>query len=619
MLAPRHLPRAFITVARTFGARGSVLRAKHELNRKTNKFRREPLYSVGMVTRNQEHPFHVNAARLAVSTDRDIAIQRGDRVLNGEYEAYRWSWRSLPNSSDEWAKHPSAACGFPTAQPWWKIPHLNPALGDIKDVWEPARFAWAYDLIRPFMVTGDNRYAAAFYDRFTDWLASSSPFMGPHWSCGQETAIRAVALLYAEAALASAPASNSAIAAALANTLSASGERIYDALSYAISQRNNHAISEAMGLIVLGSRFQGEHPEADRWLALGKECLARLISEQFAPDGWYIQHSFTYLRLALDQCTIAQRALRSRGDSLPAEAISRLGAAIELIVSVMDPHTGIVPNHGANDGAFVHPITLAGYRDFRPSLTAACAMFSFPLPAPITPDRETLAWLGLDPPVTGAPIQDGVRTGKSGWAVARVGTTLVFLRAGTYRSRPGHLDPLHIDVRFDGQEVVVDPGTYAYNAPPPWRNALVTAHVHNGPVLDGDEPGIRGPRFLWYAWPESSIVGTSWTDGVATITAEVPSRLRRVVHVTSGRVIVEDTVISKEARTARVRWLLSPDADPSIVRVEGDSQLLTADEHSVAGWFSPHYGQRLATRYVDVTRDVKAGSRILIEFNSSRT
>src|SRR5690606_17608196 len=90
-----------------------------------------------------------------------------------------------------------------------------------------------------------------------------------------------------------------------------SGERINDAIGYALSQRNNHAISEAAGLIALGVRLRDVHPAAGAWLRRGERLLNRLVPEQFARDGWYIQHSFTYMRLAVDQCVIAERVLRS--------------------------------------------------------------------------------------------------------------------------------------------------------------------------------------------------------------------------------------------------------------------------------------------------------------------
>jgi hypothetical protein len=490
---------------------------------------------------------------------------------------------------------------------------------DVKQVWEPARFAWAYDLVRAYLLTSDDRYARALHERVAEWCHANPPFAGVHWSCGQETTVRAVALLYAEANLATAPSSDRAAMDRLAAVLAASGERVADAIGYAISQRNNHAISEAVGLLALGARFRGSHPEAARWYRNGRRLLERLIREQFAEDGWYIQHSFTYMRLALDQCVIAQRVLNADGETLSASAVTRLRAAVALLRSVIDPASGVVPNHGANDGAFVHPITLARYRDFRPVLTAACASFGFEYPCELAVDNEVLAWLGRAAPPRSTAASAPVQCGASGWAAARVGDACVFVRAGRYTSRPGHLDPLHVDVRFGSREVIVDPGTFAYSAPAPWRNGLSAAAVHNGVIVDDVESGVRGPRFLWYVWPSARIVSAELEEGAAVIVAEVPGRVRRVVRVTSAAVTIEDTILAGDARRARLRWLLHPQADAGSVRVEGGSRVLDAREGATVGWFSPHYGERIPSRSIEVERAAAPGLRIVTRITNDST
>src|SRR5690606_19266111 len=125
----------------------------------------------------------------------------------------------------------------------------------------------------------------------------------------------------------------------------ASGERIADAIGYALSQRNNHALSEAVGLVVLGLRLQEVHPEASVWAREGVRLLEKLVPEQFAEDGWYLQHSFNYLRLALDQLTVAGRIMEAAGVRLSEVSRSRIVAAVRLLSRVVEPSTGIVPNH----------------------------------------------------------------------------------------------------------------------------------------------------------------------------------------------------------------------------------------------------------------------------------
>lgn len=543
--------------------------------------------------------FRADAAEVKAGTDEQRARERALNVADGNHQAFRNRLVSLPFSPSEWPSNPRTAAAADASVPWWKVSHLDPSFGDIKLAWEPARFAWAYDLVRGYLLTGDDRYPAAFHHHFSNWRQSSPPFRGLHWSCGQETAIRAVALLYAEANFADAPSSDDRAMAAIAETLAASGERIYDAIGYAISQRNNHGISEAAGLIALGVRFRGLHPEAGRWLDRGRAEIERLILEQFEPDGWYIQHSFNYLRVALDQCVIAERALRTVGLGLSRPAMGRLRAATDLLLAVMDPQTGLVPNHGANDGALVHPITTRDFRDYRPVVTAVSALWKHPLPAEVEPDREVLAWLSAAPPPVATNRTDGVLSGPSGWASARVGQTSVFLRAGSYRSRPGHLDPLQLDIRFGGREVVVDPGTYSYNAPPPWRNGLATARVHNGPMVDGQEPGVRGPRFLWYIWPSARLLSTSFDGREAVLQAEIPGVVHRTVSVRDGEVEVVDRVLKAGASQATVCWTLHPDVSPDVLEAEG-ARVAKGEPQEVIGWFSPHYDERISTASVCV-------------------
>lgn len=615
MTAPgwRAWPGILWTVGRTYGARGALLRGSHELRRAAGRFRHIPRHRVVRDPAPALTVLCPGRQQLERATDVEAAVRRADRVVAGEFQAFRHEWRSLDHSGTL----PQA--GVPpfhdadSQLPWWRVTHLAPGR-DIKDAWEPARFGWAYDLVRAFVLTGDRRYPAAFADILARWITRNPPFYGVNWSCGQETAIRAVALLVARAAFGAEQALEPAALRRIDQLLGQSGERIADAIGYAVSQRNNHALSEAVGLIAVGAHLHGVHPHASHWLRTGVAVLERAIRGQFARDGWYIQHSFSYTRLALEQCIVAERAMHCRGLQLSAEATARLRAATELLLAVVNPATGALPNHGANDGAFVLPITLASYRDFRPVLTAASASFGVPYPADMALDAEVLAWLDVPPPERGAPAADGVRHGSSGWTAARLDGASVFLRAPSYTSRPSHLDALHADVSFGAQEVVVDPGTFSYNAPAPWNNTLTAAAVHNGPVLDDAEPGLRGPRFLWYRWPDARLIAAASQGGTAAIVAEMPGRVRREVRVARDLVRVEDTVLASDARRMRVRWLLHPGADSSQLRVvEGGARVLEAREGAVPGWFSPHYGERIPSRYIEAERDAVPGARIVTE------
>lgn len=595
----RKIPTAALTLWRTFGCRGMIRRGLHEFCRALGWYPVAPRRRLAG-TGDPLRAFVPDLSALGDAAPLDLALDRGARVVSGEFLAFGWRWDPLPAAPDAWVTHPSS--GQPLGgPPWWALELYAPAGADIKLLWEPARFGWVYDLIRAYAVQPDDRYPAAFARHFRSWIASSPPFRGPHWACGQETAIRGIALLWAEGWLSRIGKQYEPMRGEVTEVLAVSGERIAAALGYALSQRNNHGISEATGLIALGSRFTGQHPEAAAWLARGHSALEESVLDQFAEDGWYAQHSFNYLRVALDQALIAQRVLEDQNLELSPEAVSRLIASVDVLLAVVEPSTGGMPDHGANDGALVHPLSTALCRDFRPLLTVAAATLRQPLPQNITPDAECLAWLSLEKPMAGPPMSgDGVVCGSSGWVAIRKGEVRVFLRAGRYRSRPGHIDALSITVSLAGRAIIVDPGTYSYNAPPPWRNGLVGSEVHNGPQRHDRPLGVRGPRFLWLLWPSARVVTVHQDRDSVIVEAEVPSYCVRRVVVTADRVRVEDRPVGGPADVT-VRWLLHPGVSEEMVRAP-ESQVTEAEEGSIHGWYSPHYDLRIKSRSIRITR-----------------
>jgi hypothetical protein len=62
------------------------------------------------------------------------------------------------------------------------------------------------------------------------------------------------------------------------------------------------------------------------------------------------------------------------------------------------------------------------------------------------------------------------------------------------------MDQLHFDLWRGGQNIVLDPGSYLYNAAAPWDNPLVSTRVHNTITVDGRDQMLRGGRFLALDW-----------------------------------------------------------------------------------------------------------------------
>ena len=176
---------------------------------------------------------------------------------------------------------------------------------DVKDLWEPARFGWAFTLARAYTQTSDERYAATFWRYAEDFLATNPPNAGPQWTSGQEIALRLVAWLFALQVLAASPHTSSERVTRLAGAIAAHAQRIVPTLSYARAQHNNHLISEGLGLVAAGLAL-ADHPLAAEWLRLGRAALHGALRAQIASDGTYAQHSLNYHRLMLLAALIAE-------------------------------------------------------------------------------------------------------------------------------------------------------------------------------------------------------------------------------------------------------------------------------------------------------------------------
>jgi len=445
----------------------------------------------------------------------------------------------------------------------WTAYELNAALlspflsghADIKYLWEPARFAWAYALGRAFHLTGREKYAAAFWSHFERFDGANPAFMGPHWMNGQEVAIRLMALVWCLQVFQRSASSTPRRITRLCRSIAEHAVRIPLTLPYARSQNNNHLVTEATALYLAGAAL--DNP---RWLEFGWRWLNHALQRQIGPAGEYIQHSSNYHRLMLQSVLLADAARRSRGQLWPARTQQALARASHWLFAMLDPTSGGVPNLGGNDGALILPLSSSKFEDYRPTVQAAARAFLRTALPPGDWDELSL-WLGLPEAAHAADASayaaEHLR-GRSSWAL---------LHASSLRSRLGHMDQLHLDLWWRGRNVAADAGTYRYNAPAPWDNPLVTSRVHNGVTVDGRESMTRRGRFLVLDWFSAHATRSLAADPAVVGRVEGSHRgfdglgihwLRSVSLAERDRWLVQDDVqfVRQQSHSIRLHWLL---------------------------------------------------------------
>jgi hypothetical protein len=392
-------------------------------------------------------------------------------------------------------------------------PSLLPALyspsPDIKFIWEPARFGWAFCLGRAYHLTQDEKYAETFWRNFEVFNSANPPYLGPNWISGQEAALRLMAFVWAAQVFVGSSCSTPERNAALARSITFHASRIIPTLVYARSQQNNHLLTEAAGLLTAGLALP-RHPQASRWCALGWKWLNEGLQSQIDTYGEYAQHSTNYHRLMLQVVLWINTLLHAnepgRYYRWPRKTNEAILRSIHWLLAILDSDSGRTPNLGANDGAYIFPLTVCPFADYRPVLNAAARAFlDYDLPR--GPWDEMALWFGVPlenrkyvqlPRYLGDQLY-----GKDSWA---------YLRTAQFTTRPSHADQLHVDLWWRSMNVTQDAGTYLYNAFPPWDNSLAAALVHNTVTVNGRDQFTRAGRFLYLDWFNAYQLGSLEAD-----------------------------------------------------------------------------------------------------------
>ncbi len=243
----------------------------------------------------------------------------------------------------------------------------SPEYGDLKFILEPSRFLFIYPLARAYALTGDERFPEAFWNAIESWHAHSPPMSGPLWICGQESSLRIMAWSFSFYAFLHSCATTPQRVAMLLSMIAAHAWRTMQTVSYARSQRSNHLISEAVGLWTTGILYP-ELTDSAAWQKHGANLLREAVLDQITPDGAYLQDSFNYQRMVLQQLFWTLRLAQIYKIDLDAEIRSRVAAAFKFISTFVDPNSGRAPNHGSNDGSYILPLAACDHGDFRPLL-----------------------------------------------------------------------------------------------------------------------------------------------------------------------------------------------------------------------------------------------------------
>ena len=380
---------------------------------------------------------------------------------------------------------------------------------DVKVPWELSRFQHLPTLGKAYWFTGEERYAAEFVAELTDWMDENPPEFGANWICSMDIAIRAFNWLWGYAFFQEAPQVTPAFRRRLAGSLLAHGRHIRRNLERAADGiTSNHYLANLVGLVGLGFACPAFR-EAQAWREFSLAETFREIERQVHPDGADYESSIPYHRLVTEMFLAVAILCRRNGIAPPVSFDQRLRGMLDFTRWYTKPN-GLAPQVGDADDGRLH--ILADYgswdpRDHRHLLATGGALFGREdwLHAAGERTEEAIWLLGGSHragPQSAPPAVGSRAFPDSGIYLMREEGLYLLITCGAVGTQGignhKHNDVLSFELHADGQDLIVDSGSYLYTPEPAWRNRFRSTAAHNTVMVDEAEQNRFGEGGLFW-------------------------------------------------------------------------------------------------------------------------
>lgn len=479
-----------------------VFRIKYELLKKINYFDKVNDRILKKVSSCENSKFFYNKIGLIYDDFEGSKsfVKKADNAIEGKIFAFSNEYFDYSeDGSINWQMNPISKIKANNTLSWNKLSDFG-EYGDIKLIWEASRFSTVYYFINAYSTTKDEKYAKKCIVQILDWIEKNPYPKGVNYKCGQEISFKIFAWINALEYFRDFFTKEDEIR--IVQNIYISLLRIDANIDYAAkSVKNNHSISEAAGLFVGGLLFP-QFNESKYFVNKGLKYLIKETSYQIYADGSYIQHSFTYQRLALDVLSFVMVIAKKLNYELPKEIIQRHRKMIEFLNSFVQKN-GWLPNYGSNDGANLFPITGDDYRDFRSSLNFASVINSeYNL---FENYKKLVEFFALKNQGT-IELDKEFEFNDGGYYILKNKNFFNFIRCHSYKDRPASNDMFHLDLWRDGKNIFCDTGSYSYNTDKEFKDNFIGVVGHNTIMINNSNQMEQVLNFGYSNWTKSKCI-----------------------------------------------------------------------------------------------------------------
>ena len=556
------------------------------------------------------------------------------RLLDGEWEMLGVLRTDMKDP--DWFLDPATGRRSSPQVYAFRVDHRSEAeVGNIKQVWEVNRLQHLTLLAVAWYLTGEDAYAERVDGQLRSWWAANPMLSGVNWTSGIELGVRLINFAWIRRLL---DGWDGVADLFERNDLALRQIRWHQQYLATFESRgssaNNHLIAEAAGLLAGSCAFPW-FGESARWRSRAGGLLEQSLRSNTFDSGINRELATDYHGFVFELGIFA--ALEAARAGVPVS-----GDCWRLLCSMADAMAALVdarvqpPRQGDSDEGRVVLLDAPAHNRWPALLSLAGALFR-PLDWwPATPADVGGALAGALLPggvreTAGRPSRRPSRFPDAGLTILRTaspdspeiwcrcdGGPHGFLSIAAH----AHADALSVEVRYDGVDILADPGTYYYHGEPEWRSYFRSTIGHNTVEIGGRDQSQQSGPFMWARQArtrqiESSEPQTAWTaehDGYLASLRPPASHQRTVRLDQAGRGIEITDVIDGAGHQVRLAFHLGPEV---AAELDGDRVTLTWPARSgtesgwlnlprefswslhrgetgpILGWYSPGLGQRV--------------------------
>lgn len=542
--------------------------------------------------------FHGKAIS-GLKKNKDVALkEKYEQIKNGIFTYFSKTEYELGQDYD-WLTNPETGYNYSTDKHWSKIEDLSEKAGDIKFVWEKARFSFLMDIIR-FDYHFEKDCSAYVFKEIESFIDKNPINLGPNYKCSQETSLRLLNWCFALYYYKDSENLNELLFSKVLNSIYWQIHHIYNNIHFSrIAVRNNHALTETLLLYTAGILFPF-FPNVKKWSSKGKKWFEKEIDYQIYNDGTFLQYSMNYHRVAVQLLTWGIRLSKLNNLELDFVVYKKAKKSLSFLDTCFDVDSGQLPNYGSNDGALFFKLTSDDYRKYTSQLNdLRMVLFDYSYD-----ESESLHWLGFsEPEIKKRNLNKSMSIfSNGGYYIIQEEGVKTFIKCGSYKDRPGQSDNLHVDIWINGENILRDSGTYKYNTTNELKKYFNGCGGHNTVSVNNADQMLKGSRFIWYYWVKNAVARLYDTNKNYIFEGSINAFKNEGKKILHNRTIkkekrsltweVLDLIQNKGNKQLQVFWHLNPKLEDKIQidceSIEGEKLSPIIEKK----WFSGYYGYK---------------------------